>query len=411
MKRNHENWLTAYLRYTTNTEAPTAFHWWTGVATIAGALQRNVYLDMHNFEWIPNFYIVLVGQAGLVTKSTSLRLGEKLLRGVGPKIRFGSSSGSWQAMAEEISKAALTSASKKGSLLEAETFRTSPISYFISEFGTFFDPNNREQIDFFVDAWDGQRTSFTRTTKSGGSLKIDCACVNILAGTTPTWIKENFTATMIGGGFASRLIFVKGSEKRKFIAYPSRHATTEDFKRMQMSLTEDLKQINKLEGPMSMTEEAYRWGENWYEEHFKKKRQLSGERFDGFYARKQTHLHKLAIILSIARSNSLVIEVEDLQEANDRLLLVEKDLASVVENVTSKQISATHKREILSIIAGEGEIAQEDLYEQVFVMMSGPDFDKALSDLAKANQITTTSKAGKGYLKLRRPPLRVIGDK
>lgn len=402
MPRINPNWIAAYLRFTSGSEAPEAFHLWTAIATLAGALQRKVYIDQKTFEWVPNFYIVLVGQAGLVTKSTSLRLGERLLRDVGKKIKFGSQSGSWQAMAEEIANSAQSTHFMK------EGFTTCSVSYFVSEFGTFFDPTNREQIDFFVDSWDAQRTSFTRSTKSSGVLTIPCPCINILAATTPTWIKENFTATMVGGGFVSRLIFVRGHHKRKFIAYPALEVSDDIWKRLRDDLLVDLKHISNLEGPVTLTEDALAWGKNWYYDLYTKKRQLTGERFDGFYARKQTHMHKLATILSIAESDSLVVERKHLMTANEMLLHVERDLATILDDVTGKQLSTMHKREILSIISGEGEIDKDNLYGQVYQMMSGADFDKALSDLTKAHQLDLKARGAKTYLSVKNRPSATI---
>ena len=79
MPRNFPNWLQGYLEYTKASESPTPFHFWTGVSTIAGALRRRVWIDQRYFQWTPNFYIVLVGPAGVAAKSTSLRSGMKLL--------------------------------------------------------------------------------------------------------------------------------------------------------------------------------------------------------------------------------------------------------------------------------------------------------------------------------------------
>ncbi|KKK66944.1 hypothetical protein LCGC14_2958990, partial [marine sediment metagenome] len=81
-KRNYDNWLSGYAEYTKHSESPDLFHFWTGVFTIAGALRRQVWIDQRYFQWTPNFYIVLVGPAGIAAKSTSLRLGTSLLRRV-----------------------------------------------------------------------------------------------------------------------------------------------------------------------------------------------------------------------------------------------------------------------------------------------------------------------------------------
>jgi len=391
-KRNYSNWIEAYLRHTDHTEAPMAFHLWTAVSTIAGALRRSVYIDQKSFEWVPNFYIFLVGPAGLVTKSTSLLIGEKILRGLKTKVKFGSSSGSWQALAEEIQHSARAAFGG---------VTTCSVSYYISELGTFLDPTNREQIDFFVSSWDAQRQAYTRVTKSGGKLEIPCPCLNLIAGTTPVWIKENFTPTMIGGGFVSRLIFVKGNAKRRLIAYPALESSDDEFRIREEKLIQDLLTISSMEGPMKLTAEAIEWGKTWYEKHWTEKRQLSGERFDGFYARKQTHMHKLAMIYSVAEGDSMTVTLEHLKKANNTLLIVEKDLASIIDNVTSKQISTLHKRELLSIIAAEGSIDRDELYQHLFQMMSITDFERALADLTRARQLTIRPVSGKTLLSLK----------
>ena len=59
MTRTHPHWLKAYMHFTRTSEAPDAFHFWSGVGTIAGALRRRVWLDMRHFQWTPNFYIIL----------------------------------------------------------------------------------------------------------------------------------------------------------------------------------------------------------------------------------------------------------------------------------------------------------------------------------------------------------------
>jgi hypothetical protein len=391
-QRHYKDWITAYLQWTQHTEAPEVYHLWVAISVLAGALQRRVYIDMNAFDWVPNFYIFLVGKAGLVTKSTSLRMGQSLLKKAGKKIRFGSSSGSWQAIAAEIAASAFQPI--------AGGHITSPISFFVGELGTFLDPNDRQMLDFFVDSWDAQRETFSRITKSGGKLEIPMGCVNIIAGTTPTWIKENFNATMIGGGFASRLIFVQASSKRKLVAYPGLEKFTQEFEDRKGKLIEDLVKIVNIEGPMKLTQEALDWGTKWYEDHYTKPRQLSGERFDGFYARKQTHLHKLAMILSISRSDDLIVDVNHLQVANDMLLKVERDLGLVIDNITSKEISAMHKREILSILR-DGPADRDDLYSQLYQMMGGVDYDKAIADLLKAKQISVSAKKGKTMLTLK----------
>ena len=106
MSRHFSNWLQGYLDYTSASESPTPFHFWTGVATIAGALRRRVWIDMRYFQWAPNFYIVLVGPPGVAAKSTTIQSGMKLLERL--KVPFGPSSMTWQALAKSLEESIQT---------------------------------------------------------------------------------------------------------------------------------------------------------------------------------------------------------------------------------------------------------------------------------------------------------------
>ena len=103
MGRHFANWLQGYIDYTKASESPTPFHFWTGVATIAGALRRRVWIDERHFQWTPNFYIVLVGPPGVAAKSTSIRSGMKFLERL--KIPFGPQSMTWQALTKALEEA------------------------------------------------------------------------------------------------------------------------------------------------------------------------------------------------------------------------------------------------------------------------------------------------------------------
>jgi len=104
MPRNFDNWLREYQIYTQHSEAPDLFHFWVGVSTIAGALRRRVWIDQRYFQWTPNFYIVFVAPAGIATKSTSIRIGLKLLEEI-EGIKFGPQSLTWQALTKALKDA------------------------------------------------------------------------------------------------------------------------------------------------------------------------------------------------------------------------------------------------------------------------------------------------------------------
>ena len=53
----------------------------------------------------------------------------------------------------------------------------------------------------------------------------------------------------------------------------------------------------------------------------------------GYISRKQTHIHKLAIVLAAAQRDKLIIEESDLREADALLTTIEPHMIKVFESV------------------------------------------------------------------------------
>jgi hypothetical protein len=190
--RNFPHWLKAYCDFTATSEAPLDFHFWTGVSTVAAVLRRRVWKDELLFKWTPNFYIVFVGPAGIVTKSTTLNIGYQLLRAV-PNISFGPDSMTWHGLARRF-EAAVEYANYKDPLGKDHKILMSPLTCSISELGTFLRPDDKGLVSFLTDVWDGKERPFDHVTKDSGALKIENPWLNIIGATTPEWMQDNFPA-------------------------------------------------------------------------------------------------------------------------------------------------------------------------------------------------------------------------
>lgn len=357
MRRNYPNWLKAYMAHTSYSESPDNFHLWTGVATIAGALRRRVWIDQRYYQWTPNFYTVIVGPPGVAAKSTSIRSGMSILQQV-PGVHFGPQSMTWQALL-----AAFESATEGVELPDGEIEVMSCLTIAISELGTFLNPENAELTSILIDMWDGQKEAFRHSTKTQGNIKVQNPWLNIIACTTPSWLKENFPAGMISGGLTSRIIFVYGDKKRQYVAYPALQITHSDYEQEKARLAEDLLQIATIVGEYKLTQEAIEWGDPWYRSMLEKRpSHMNSERFDGYIARKQTHLHKLAMILAAAKRNALVVQLEDLLEAENLLLDTEGDMQKVFSSIGVSP-EARNNAEIFTLVRNAKEISYQRLWQ------------------------------------------------
>lgn len=404
MARNFENWLSAYAAYTSDSESPAEFHFWSGVWTIAGALRRRVWIEMRKFQWTPNFYIVLVGPPGIVTKSTSIRIGMHLLEKI-DGIHFGPPSITWQKLADSLS---LVIEHMKVTRLDGTDnyLPMSCLNISVSELGTFLKPDDKSLMDVLTDLWDGQLTTWGHATKTSGEVLIQNPWLNVIGCTTPSWLKSNFPEHMIGGGLTSRVVFVYGEEKRKLVPYPDECLPSDDYHTLEDKLVADLQQISALSGEIKLSPQARAWGTEWYTRHWTGERpaHLASERYGGYLSRKQTHMHKLAIILSAAESNSLIIEQRHLEMAEKLLTGAEPHMLKVFESIGVAQ-EAKHVGEILPFLAAHGHLTADHLWAKVANLMSQKEFNEALLAAHRAGRIRVERKNDVQMLTLARPIL------
>lgn len=389
MSRHFDNWLKAYLQYAAFTEAPESYHFWTGVSTIAGALRAKVYLDMGNFQWTPNFYIILVGKAGRVNKSTSINYGMKLLKRL-QGIKFGANSLTWQFLVEDLRNAA-----EAWPVGEDGSFITySCVTYAASELGTLIDPKDTNMMDVLTDLWDNN-TDWKRGTRGEGMKVIENPWVNIIAGTTPEWIADRMPVNLIGAGFTSRCLFVYETEKRQLIPYPRRAAQKANVRVWDMApeLIQDLEHISQLQGEFTLTEEAYELGEAWYLEHYNAPPvQLNERDFGGYISRKQGHTHKLAMVLSAAKRDSLVITAEDLNEAIQLVSSLETTMPLVLGGMHEAQETRAADK-IAEVLMRHGSVHETTLFRRFNREITYKQFKDVRDNLVAADLVALEVKA------------------
>lgn len=381
MARNFDNWLQAFIDYASFGEAPRHFYFWTGVSTLAGVLRRKVWIEQAYFRWYSNMYIILVAPPGIVSKSTTAGIGMELLRNV-TGVKFGPEIVTWQALATSFVNA-------------AETFEhqglhhtQSALTIESSEFGNLLNPQDKEMVDILVTLWDGR--SLKKETKHSGNDEIVNPWINLIACTTPSWIAGNFPEYLIGGGLTSRMVFVYADQKEKYIAY-LKDFVPKDLERTKAKLLEDLETISvKLCGEYELEDAAIAWGRQWYERHYKgdKPKNLDDDRFGGYFARKQTHIHKLAMVLAAAQRDELVITREDLELANTMVTDLEPDMAMVFSKIGKSEDSFYADR-LINFVRRHGSVPYTEVYRFVYSQFpSLRDFEGVFAGCLKAGFIT-----------------------
>lgn len=402
MPRRLANWLDSYVQYGAVSEAPRVFHFWAGVSAVAGALRRKVWFDQVKFQWSPGFYIVFVAHPGIATKSVAADGAFDLLRAI-PGIKFGPDEVTWQQLVTAFAAAHETFE------IEGTHYPMSPISILSSEFGMMMDFRDAKMVNLFITLWDGRKT-FEKQTKVSGSDMVEAPWINLLACTTPQWINSNMDANTVGGGFTSRCIFVYGEAKAHNVAYIKNAIkrsgmTQASYDQLKADLIHDLEHISVcLTGEMVLTAEAEEWGEAWYEKLWGSTYNVDdAEYVKNYVARKQAHMHKLAMVVSAAQRDDRVITLADLKYADEVLRITETDFKKVFSRMGQSEETRA-AQDILRFI----QVKREVLYEQVMRMAqiqfpNAKDFEGILASFIRGGQIEIAQNAdGK-------PVLRVVG--
>lgn len=363
-----QSWISSYAEFTADTEAPSEFHMWTAVSTIAAALNRKCWIDMGSFSIFPSMYIVFVAPPGVATKSTTAGIGNSMLEET-ESIPLAAASGTWQAMLDELQESAKVITLEPGK----PAVTISPMHVFASELGTFLNMSDNGMIDVLVDLWDG-KPHFTRRTRGSGEVRIPRPYLNMIGCTTPSWLANNAEEYFLGGGFFSRTIFVYANEKEKLIPYPEDTLN----RSLRAKLVSDLERIAEMKGEFTLTPEAKAWGSEWYINTYQNTPpHLQGEKFQGYIARRQNHLHKVAMVVSASERCDRLITLEHLIVSEGMLTLAENNLCTIYDSIVTNDKVGAYKK-VKDVLRTNGQSTKQALYLELAHVISHQDFEDAL---------------------------------
>lgn len=322
--RELDDWLDSYLEYTENTESPTSYHTWCGLSTIAGALQRKVFLQWGLAETIyPNLYVVLIGTSGRTRKGTAIGIAKSMLKDLPGVTVVPESSSGRQAMIAAMKRANKNFEDPTDAIIK---FHCS-VTAFSEELSVFLGQGDIAYLASLTD-WYDSKDDWEYETISRGKDSLQGVCLNLCGGTAPDWIQSMLPQEALGGGFTSRVIFVVEERKRKIVPeYFVDDATKELGKKLRL----DLERIGQLAGEMTFDEAGKKAYVDWYIDQDTKlssgQPAIQDNRFAGYCERRATHLRKLMIVCSASRGDDLKLTKADFTKALGLLEAVEGNMS------------------------------------------------------------------------------------
>jgi hypothetical protein len=436
---NFEKWR----EYTSGLPSPDNYVNWSWYYTVGAALQRRVWVGPPHQACYPNTYTILVGPPGVgkgliirevtgmlkhwtldlsqgntnttkteADKSTAEMVAQSDLKHAQEVEYQGKSKGAdtikpllipvcadaitYEALVQAVGNSyrRINYAEVNGeSTPKLKIYGHSSLCFVLQELSSLLRKRTNDTVNYLLGLYDCP-VDYEYTTITRGKDRVRRGCLNIIAGTTPSFMQSTFDEELVGEGFTSRTFYIYANKNRKNRMWlPALTPEQEIYKK---ELLDHIKKLTTIYGPCKIEQETAQWLEEWWDTYEKNKEKRTNHALEmiPYYARKNIHVMKLAMALHFsedAEQDELgrpknPISKETFQRAINILEHEEKNMHLAIAlsgNTPQNRIS----RKILELL-GSGK----KNYVELMIALKPPtrkDFDDQIELLTTTNQITT----------------------
>jgi hypothetical protein len=345
--------------------APTSFITMSYYSMIAAALQRRVYLGSDERPLFPNMYIILIGDPGVGkgialdpivgalrthkllkmqikkpdASSTTQEQADALAaliaemetsNGKEPNGNFKKMTSMEEPLMFPLASNAITyealvkthsqslrsifpEVDKNSKLLKSGLYTHSSLSFVLEEISSLFRKHTEDVVQYLITAFDCK--DYKYTTIGRGSDRVINSCLNLVAGTTPSFMKETFNDRLLNDGFASRVLFVY-AEKNRFYRFDVSSMDESQFL-AKKQVVDHLGNLGKLFGKVSYSPDAHAFMKYYIEDVLGEQRAKTNNdsKLIYYYSRKNIHIQKLITAMHFSETTDMVINHNTCEKA------------------------------------------------------------------------------------------------
>jgi hypothetical protein len=168
-------------------------------------------------------------------------------------------------------------------------------------------------------------------TRTHGEIALEAPYCSILTGAQPAFLATTMPEQAWGMGFMSRsiMVFDTPRERRSMFELRSVDPT------LQASLIADLRSIKEMYGYMEWTAEAEALYNEWWVKEGGQPIPQAKRLAMGYNSRREIHMAKIAMILSLSRGEDLFVTEENVADAISTLLLFESKMNSIFQEMAA----------------------------------------------------------------------------
>lgn len=318
-----KDWLDLFLDYTEGIPSPEIFRLWSGIAALAGAMERRVWIETARSKLFPNLYTLLVAPPGVGKSQAISHVTELWYTAKGLHVA-----------PDNVTKPALIdaigAASRKLVLSETGLMEFHSLLVASSEFGVLVPAHDLEFLNTLNHIYDCPR-NYRENRRSMGDNQVDITNpqLNILGGTQPAYLANLLPEEAWGMGFTARVIMVYSSKAINVPLFSAQAPRTAQFKELVLRLQTLVKQYGALDFTPECKAEIERWANDGC------KPVPTHSKLANYTSRRILHALKLSIIAAVSAGHS-IIELRDFDRAREWLLLAEATMPDIFREMVGK---------------------------------------------------------------------------
>lgn len=402
-----KGFITDMIYYTRGVEVPTLFCMWSTILILAATIKREAWMDLNIIGKVyPNFYVILIGPAGVAKKNTALDIGKKIFDKMpeyikDPNIRMMkeikvvSNKGTVEYILEKLLPGSRGWTCKpfvnsEGSQLVDK--KGKKLFYYDTSEGLVFAPElatllgkekyNATTTTVLTDLFDA-RDKYEWGVRSQGEKFLSKSLIQFAAGTTVDGFKDSVPQTAKGDGFLSRVVLVYVPNPTRIFPEPKhtkQGPTFEDLVKRLAWIAE-----NTL-GEYTFTSAAKEYWNRWYKDW--KHSLLNSGKTQTIKSRMDVHLRKLAFIIKAqSYTEGREIDVQHLKDARHLLYGTLKNSPQLIDELeTNRYVSCRAK--LLNYIFRKKVVTRVECLRNT--KLSATELDHTLNHLLTVGDIKFT---------------------
>jgi hypothetical protein len=363
-----EGWLRDYYEWTLGSEAPGAYHFFVGTATLGAAIGRGVFFNKGYYKVWPSLQVLLVGPTGRVRKTSAINLGLKLLGSLGDS----------NIIRDKTTPEALVDSLHHTPVVEGQLLSTPDSIAVVAapELAVLLGKQryNEGMISILTSLFDCP-DDWDYKTKNGGKQTLKNVTITALLASTPDWLITAIPQDAFGGGFMSRLLFVVQESTSRCYPIPEPPPNYD-------SLVASLKEIRLLtRGEMKFTPEAMDWYVQWYATT--RKDIPEDEKMGGYHERKPDHIIRIAMIMAAAEGK-LTMTYHHVVNASRILNFLEEEMLYTFKWLGMRPIGQDQERIIRTLKSAGGKMSRQELLRKLIYFMNAMQFNNSMTTLKES---------------------------